>query len=135
MINNNDYEQLTQFLHGEFQKINTTYGVQNPPEGYLTSLSKSLLRRYKDVNSLERKKLKFNIKVEWAKYTMPHGFFWKLFHRRLWLKVKEQLNAPEPNLEQCDSISTQPDMLIPEVASPVDLPAMSYPSMVDDQQD
>lgn len=134
MINNNEYKELTGFLHGEFEKIFLTYGVQAPPKGYLDSLSNSLLRRYKDVNGLERKKLKFNIKVEWARYTMPHGFLWKLFHKRLWQKVKEQLNTPVEETSPDTIKDEQPETLLPEVVCSVDLPAMSYPSSLDNNQ-
>lgn len=134
MIENNEFQNLTEFLHGEFSKMNMTYGIQTPPKGYLDGIANSLLKRYRDVNALERKKLKFNIKVEWARYTMPHGFIWRLFHRRLWLKVKEQMDNPQEERLEDNVSAPEPDSLVPEVVVPPDTDSMSYPSTLDNHQ-
>ena len=121
MLENNSFQELTSFLHEEFGKIFETYGVRELPKKYLSALTGSILKRYSYINGLEFKKVKYNVKVEWAKFTMPHGFLWKMFHKKLWSKVKSGLE--EENVKD-DEVECEPAKETPDVLTP----AMSYPS-------
>ncbi len=136
MIENNEFIEMTDFIHGEFQKIFNTYGPKELPKGFLTSLSKSILKRYSLLNKNERRKLKFNITVDYAKFTMPHSFIWKWFHPRIWTRIKEDL-AREKQAESDTSVLEPEEIVAPEVLPPAigpDVQSMSYPSSLDNRQ-
>ena len=135
MLDNEQFIELTDFLHSEFQKIFTTYGPQVLPKKYLNSLTNSILKRYGLINKLESKKLKFNIAVDYAVFTCPHNFIWKIFHPRLWAKVKEALNKPVEEEIEKEELEPEPlpDVVAPAVVARVDLSAMNYPSHLENQ--
>ena len=132
MVKNENFIELTDFLHGEFQKIFTTYGPQVLPKRFLNSLTNSVLKRYGLINKLENKKLKYNIAVDYAIFTMPHNFIWKMFHPRLWQRVKIEISkSKEDNSEEIENEDVAPEITVPSVVAKVDLDAMSYLSTLE----
>lgn len=123
MDNTEQFSQLTDFVHSEFQKILQIYGFQKMPEKVLNKITNSALDTFSKLNILNKKKVKFNIKVEWALFTMPHGFIWKLCHKRLWYHVKKRLNK-EPQQQKESSTEEEPQTLYPQVVRPVDITSM-----------
>lgn len=129
-----DFSQLTEFVNNEFQKMREVYGVENFSAKMLNKITGSIWAHYKMLSNLDKKKVKFMIKVEWAKFTMPHNWLWKIFHSRIWKKVKEELekekNAPQE--EPVEDVSVSEDLsLVPKPTVPVDLNALSYPNQIE----
>lgn len=131
----NDFQKNTNFLNEEFQKLKMVYGANQIPTGMLNKISNSIWGQYKILSSLDKKKTKLNIKIEWAIFTMPHNWVWKMFHTKLWKKVKMELaerekqQEPAPELEEDNCV----DSLMPQV--PVDLNALSYPNtLIEDKK-
>lgn len=135
----NDFQQNTDFLNSEFQKLQMVYGGQQIPAGMLKKISNSIWSQYKTLNVLDKKKTKLKIKIEWAIFTMPHNWLWKMFHSRLWQLVKMELKAREEQKSQQDDESdvdnVQSQALCPMPSIPVDLEALSYPStLIEDKK-
>lgn len=124
-----DFQSNTQFINDEFQKLRMVYGTQQIPSGMLKKISSSIWSQYRTISVLDKKKTKFRIKIEWAIFTMPHNWLWKVFHSKLWAKVKEELKSREEEKEkEQENIQEIPEVPYLQPAVPVDLQALSYPN-------
>lgn len=137
MINlTNDFTRDTEFINNEFMKMRQVYGVDKISTKMLNKISNSIWSHFRMISDLDKRKTKFMIKVEWAKFTMPHSRLWKICHSRLWAKVKEELEK-EKNAQTQDlpaEIDTSQDLsLVPQPTVSVDLNALSYPSTLVDR--
>lgn len=121
-----EFSALTDFVHAEFGKIQQLYGLQKMPDKCIKRITNSTLNAFNSFNALNNKKIKFNVKVEWAIFTMPHGFIWKMFHSRLWYHVKKRLEEPQPEEPQEESEEEPVETLVPQVIQPVDIESMTY---------
>ena len=128
MLHNEEFKELTQFFHDEYSKIQQAYGIQDIPTRDIKVVTKATTRKLKKYAKLDDWKDVRRIKVQKALFTMPHNFIWKMFHKKLWYYVQEELkHNDESNLrmeEQTNNVCLQPT----EVVANVDMQAMSYPS-------
>ena len=132
----NDLHELNTFVNEEFSDILRLYGIQKMPEKALDSQTNGILRRKRIYSKLITKQDKFRVKVEWAYFTMPHNWLWKIFHKRVWYHVKKRIEEEQQNQlqEQLPEVeSEQPQVVSPVVVRQVDLSAMSYPSTIQQQ--
>lgn len=121
-----DFSELTSFVHSEFMKIRQTYGIGQMNAKDLKIISKTILKAFSYANSTTKKKLKYYAKIDWAIYTAPHNWLWRLFHHKLWLKCQEEI-ARRKQFEN-QSVAEEPEE---QPASPqpqrVDLDSLSLP--------
>ena len=54
--------------------------------------------------------------------TMPHGFFWKIFHWSLWQKIKALQIAEKQKSKAIKKKKDKPSVQFPEVVKPVSPP-------------
>ncbi len=111
-----EFEELTGFLYGEYEKMSEAYGTKRPSKILIEGTEKTLLRYAKLYNKPLYKKAKRNLRLQEAFDTMPHGFWWKFFHSDLWKRMKyldENLNKQKAKLcndEQQDNNHKQANM-------------------------
>lgn len=84
-----DFTDLLDTMRGEYVKMSEDLGVKLAPESLILFTSKTLLKYLKlyDVPLYEQEKRK--VKLDIAIKTMPHGFIWKFFHRKLYRIMKK----------------------------------------------
>ena len=129
----NDLSELNAFVHAEFSSILQVYGFQKMPPKALKAITSGILKRRAIYDKIIHKEDKFRSKVEWAHFTMPHGWLWKMFHRRVWYHVQKRIDeeASEPLVPETDSsVADDIEPLVPSVVKPVDLSALSFPTEV-----
>ena len=98
-----EFEELTDFLYGEYEKMSESYGTKRPSKILIEGTEKTLLSYAKLYNKPLYRIAKRNLKLQEAFDTMPHGFWWKFFHSELWKRMqylenqqkKENDNIPE----------------------------------------
>lgn len=83
-----EYEDLTQFIYNEFDKMTATYGHIKPSDEFIKFNENTLMKYTKLYDKPLMRKQKREIVLMEAIDTMPHGFLWKLFHYDLWQKIK-----------------------------------------------
>ena len=89
----NDFSDLSDFTLGEVEKISESIGGVGPSKKLIKSMNNQIMRYTKLYSKPLFKAEKRRIKLWEAIDTMPHGFWWKLFHTRLWKQVKAELKA------------------------------------------
>lgn len=96
-----DFNELTNFLYDEYLKISENFGVQKASDHFIGSVEKTLLKYMKLYNKPLYRSAKRELEIQEAIDTMPHGWWWKLFHSRLWKVVEYRLSLDkqEPVLE------------------------------------
>lgn len=83
-----EYEDLTQFIYNEFDKMTSTYGRIKPSDDFIKFNEQTLMKYTKLYDKPLMRKQKREIALMEAIDTMPHGWIWKLFHYDLWQKIK-----------------------------------------------
>ncbi len=116
-----DFTDLTTFVYGEFEKLSESCGVQNAPVKILKTTNtgiKKYINLYKDfLYRREKRQVIFQEALE----TMPHNWFWKLFHFKLNKQIKEYLsknNQCPPGEATKDNLEKQTSPLLVEVSTP-----------------
>lgn len=127
-MHNEDFKELTQFFHEEYSKIQQVYGIQDIPIRDIKVVTNSITRKLKKYVKLDDWKDVRRIKVQKALFTMPHGFIWKFFHKKLWYYVQKEMENNNELTEQLDEQINNDCSQPTEVVPSVDLQAMSYPS-------
>lgn len=84
----NEFEELTDFLYGEYEKMSEAYGTKKPSKILIEGTGKTFLSYAKLYNKPLYKKAKRNLKLQEAFDTMPHGFWWRFFHSDLWKRMQ-----------------------------------------------
>lgn len=92
-MNINEFSDLSDFTLGEVEKISESIGGVGPSKKLIKSINNQIMRYTKLYSKPLFKAEKRRIKLWEAIDTMPHGFWWKLFHTRLWKQVKAELKA------------------------------------------
>lgn len=122
----NDFSDLSNFIYGEYDKLSETFGLSSLPKKSIKFVEKSI-RTYSKLYKkplLEREKRELEIRT--AIETMPHNWVWKLFHSKLWSRVKQRLKELE-EMEYLAEKTTdkpaeqKPDILVPAVIVPRDV--------------
>lgn len=92
-MNINEFSDLSDFTLGEVEKISEFTDGIGPSKKLIKSMNNQIIRYAKLYSNPLFKAEKRRIKLWEAIDTMPHGFWWKLFHYDLWKKVKAELKA------------------------------------------
>lgn len=123
-MDNKDYEELSEFTCSQYQSYLNTFGDIKAPANYLTRVFQRLSRREAMFDKYFRSRDQMSIKVSRAIDTMPHGWLWKKFHRKLWLKCQEELKHRKELEEVVKSelAKAQAQPVTPEVLPPAPQP-------------
>jgi len=92
-MNINEFSDLSDFTLGEVEKIGDFVDGVGPSKKLIKSMNNQIIRYAKLYSKPLFKAEKRRIKLWEAIDTMPHGFWWKLFHARLWKQVKAELKV------------------------------------------
>lgn len=92
-MNINEFSDLSNFILGEIEKIDETVEGFGATKKLTKCLNKQIIRYTKLYTKPLYNSEKRRIKVWEAIDTMPHGFFWKIFHAKLWRQVKTELES------------------------------------------
>lgn len=121
-MDNKDYEELSEFTCKQYQSYLETFGDIKAPASYLTRVFKRLSRREAMFDKYFRSRDQMSIKVSRAIDTMPHGWLWKKFHRKLWLKCQEELKHRKELEDIAKKLANQNQTVTPEVLPPISQP-------------
>lgn len=116
-----NFSDLSDFIYNEYSKIFENFGVMQASEKMVNFAEKSLIKYTKLYDKPLYKKAKRELVIQEAIDTMPHSFFWKIFHYDLWQKIKSIYKSSK------DDASIQSQTLFPDVVK-----QFSVPSRVDD---
>lgn len=99
------FSDLTNFIYSEHLKMQESLGVQQPSNEFCEFVEGSL----KECSKIYAKPL-LNQKRREAKLlealnTRPHCWIWKLFHSRLWIKIKEIEQQEKKDKEYKDKLA------------------------------
>lgn len=125
------YEDLTQFIYNEFDKMTATYGKIKPSNEFIKFNEQTLMKYTKLYDKPLMRKQKREIALMEALDTMPHGWVWKLFHWDLWQKIKlitanvETETTKEENVTKSESTSVE--VYTPTVIKKTTLPDVQEP--------
>lgn len=126
-MDNKDYQELTEFTCGQYQTYLETFGDISAPADYLQKIFKRTSKREDKYAKYFAFKDDMSIKVSKAIDTMPHGFLWKIFHKKLWRKCKKILEEQE-RLKKIEEESLKklydPQSLTEPAKTPEVLPAV-----------
>lgn len=126
-----DFTELTSFLTDESLKMMNAFGLTKFPK--ITKFSEKELKRYMKLYSQPvYRRSKREIKLQEAIDTMPHGFWWKCFHTKLWKQIKRietQNKLQEKMLKRMENVedSPEPQKMYPVVVNQ----GVSMPSVTD----
>lgn len=84
----NNFTDLTEFLGEEYTKNADNFKVVKPSNKMVNFVEKETIKYAKAYAKPLLKSEKRRIKLWEAIDTMPHGFWWKIFHSNLWAKIK-----------------------------------------------
>ncbi len=114
----NDFKELTDFIYSEIDKRNELLGIAKPSDKFLKSTENELHKYAKLYYKPLLQSAKFQVKLQRALDTMPHGRIWRFFHKRLWYnieKIERESTKPAPAPKP-----TAPESLYPEVVRPLE---------------
>lgn len=121
-----EYEDLTQFIYNEFDKMTATYGHIKPSDDFIKFNEQTLMKYTKLYYKPLMRKQKREIALMEAIDTMPHGFVWKLFHHDLWQKIKALQKSEETEIiskkESIPDTETTVEVCAPTVIKKTTLP-------------
>lgn len=89
----NEFSDLSDFAVSEAEKISDLTASAGPSKKLLKNMNNQIIRYTKIYLKPLFNSEKRRIKLWQAIDTMPHGFWWKLFHYDLWKKVKAELKS------------------------------------------
>lgn len=117
-----NFSDLSLFIYSEYEKMSDAFGLQHLPEKSIKFAEKSIRKYTKlyDKPLYEKEKRELQLKI--ALDTMPHSWLWKLFHSKLWARMKLVLSQNE-NSETTQVVeeskqSEKTDILVPAVIFP-----------------
>ncbi len=124
-----EYEDLTQFIYNEFDKMTATYGAIKPSNEFIKFNEQTLMKYTKLYDKPLMRKQKREIALMEALDTMPHGWFWKILHWDLWQKIKKITKDDLHNKieEKSKNETTVTETLMPTVAKQTTYPEIYEP--------
>lgn len=135
----NDFSEASSFAYNESLKMLETFGIKKVPEKRLEFFEKRIDKYVKlyDKPFFEQEKRRIQLKAAFD--TMPHGFWWKFFHAKLWKKMKyimehEEFEQKEKaqEAEETSENNAIVTSAVPVIIQPVAVPV---PSQVDSGED
>lgn len=117
-----DYKDLTEFISDESLKVQENLGAHKVSTKMLKFTEDNLMKYVKLYDGPLYRREKRQLALQEAIETMPHGFFWKIFHWSLWQKIKSLQNAEKQKAKVIKKKKCKPSVQFPEVVKPVSLP-------------
>ena len=128
MDNIRDFRDLSNFAYDEYGKMFESFGVQKVPVRTMKFLEKQIKKYLKLYDKPLFKKIKFNMKVQYAIETEPHSWLWKLFHSDIQKRIDylKSLSEEEREYEeQKEEPVNQVISTVPVIINPVSVPQQS----------
>lgn len=124
-----EYEDLTQFIYNEFDKMTATYGTIKPSNEFIKFNEQTLMRYTKLYDKPLMRKQKREIALMEALDTMPHNWFWKILHWDLWQKIKKITKDDSKTKieEKTENKNTVTETLMPTVVKQTTYPEICGP--------
>lgn len=131
----NDFSELTEFIGEEFTKSADNFKIVKPSNKMVSFVEKETIKYAKAYAKPLLRAEKRRIILWEAIDTMPHGFWWKVFHSRLWKKIKaiQQEELEQKKKEELENYSkhhSEP----PQTYYPVVVQKANTPVVSDDEE-
>ena len=117
-----DYKDLTEFIADEQIKFQENFGATKVSSKMLKFTEDNLMKYVKLYDRPLYRREKRQLALQEAIDTMPHGFFWKIFHWSLWQKIKALQIAEKQKSKAIKKKKDKPSVQFPEVVKPVSPP-------------
>ena len=125
-MNIQNFSDLTSFINDENLKLQESFGINVNSKTMIRYVEKTLKRYIKLYDKPLYRRVKRDLELQEAIETMPHSWVWKIFHSKLWNKIK-LLKDNEP-IQKVESTTIQPETkpvqtsLVPVVIKSVSIP-------------
>ena len=125
-MNIQNFSDLTSFINDENLKLQESFGINVNSKTMIRYVEKTLKRYIKLYDKPLYRRVKRDLELQEAIETMPHSWVWKIFHSKLWNKIK-LLKDNEP-IQKVESTTIQPEIkpvqtsLVPVVIKSVSIP-------------
>ncbi len=125
-MNIQNFSDLTSFINDENLKLQESFGINVNSKTMIRYVEKTLKRYIKLYDKPLYRRVKRDLELQEAIETMPHSWVWKIFHSKLWNKIK-LLKDNEP-IQKVESTTIQPETkpvqtsLVPVVIKSVNIP-------------
>lgn len=125
-MNIQNFSDLTSFINDENLKLQESFGINVNSKTMIRYVEKTLKRYIKLYDKPLYRRVKRDLELQEAIETMPHSWVWKIFHSKLWNKIK-LLKNNEP-IQKVQSTTIQPETkpvqtsLVPVVIKSVSVP-------------
>ena len=125
-MNIQNFSDLTSFINDENLKLQESFGINVNSKTMIRYVEKTLKRYIKLYDKPLYRRVKRDLELQEAIETMPHSWVWKIFHTKLWNKIK-LLKDNEP-IQKVESTTIQPETkpietsLVPVVIKSVSVP-------------
>ena len=125
-MNIQNFSDLTSFINDENLKLQESFGINVNSKTMIRYVEKTLKRYIKLYDKPLYRRVKRDLELQEAIETMPHSWVWKIFHSKLWNKIK-LLKNNEP-IQKVESTTIQPETkpietsLVPVVIKSVSVP-------------
>ena len=124
-----NFSDLTSFINEENLKLQESFGININSKMMIRYVEKTLKKYVKLYDKPLYRKVKRELELEEALDTMPHSFMWKMFHSKLWAKIKmlekqEEQSKAENTVSQAESKPIQTS-LVPVVIKSVSVPVQN----------
>ena len=112
-----NFKDLTGFMYGEYEKMSEIFGIEKTPKRTIRFVERALRKRTKLYDKPLLLKEKRRLALDIAFDTMPHGFLWKIFHSKLWKKMKSILEQESLDsvVEPEETLEDNPVIQVPAV--------------------
>ena len=124
-----NFSDLTSFINEENLKLQESFGININSKMMIRYVEKTLKKYVKLYDKPLYRKVKRELILEEALDTMPHSFMWKMFHSKLWAKIKmlekqEEQSKAENTVSGTESKPIQTS-LVPVVIKSVSVPVQN----------
>lgn len=104
------YQELTDFVFSEYEKMSEVTGVSAPSKKFLRNNEKQLERYVKLYKKPLYKRAKLELRIQQAIDTMPHGKLWQILHADLWriIQARLQQQSPPPQEKPPEPVTAYP---------------------------
>ena len=124
-----NFSDLTSFINEENLKLQESFGININSKMMIRYVEKTLKKYVKLYDKPLYRKVKRELILEEALDTMPHSFMWKMFHSKLWAKIKmlekqEEQSKAENTVSKAESKPIQTS-LVPVVIKSVSVPVQN----------
>lgn len=123
-----NYSDLSDFVFAEYEKLQDL-GVVKPPTAVLKAMDRQCVRYMKLYSKPFYRQQRNKLRLQQAIESMPHGWFWKKLHPKLWSQVeyalKEEQRENKSNASSAKSDDSPPSVY-PEFPKAIDVPQLSH---------